>query len=324
MKEMKWKLNIGETIKDNKRNLLIIDRAFIKKGNLQPNGILAKYNEKWYKYHCNKCGAENWFTENSYKKGKGCYTCCSFSKPILGINTIWDTDRWMCDLGVSEKDAKTHKPCGGGKVEVVCPNCGQKKIMELKTIYKRRTISCICNDKISYPEKFMNCFLKQLNLKFITQLSKTNFEWCENKKYDFYLSDYNIIIETHGEQHYRDKRAWSCSLEEEQRNDKYKMELALKNGIDKYIIVDCRKSELEWIKNSILDSELGDIFDLSNIDWLKCEEFALNNLIKEICIYKKDNPNTSILEIANIFGYERHTIGRWLKRGSLLGWCEYN
>lgn len=32
MKEMKWKLNIGETIKDDKRNLLIIDRVFIKKG----------------------------------------------------------------------------------------------------------------------------------------------------------------------------------------------------------------------------------------------------------------------------------------------------
>ena len=165
--------------------------------------------------------------------------------------------------------------------------------------------------------------LKQLNLKFITQLSKTNFEWCENKKYDFYLSDYNIIIETHGEQHYEESRR-GRSLKEEQENDKLKEKLALSNGIKHYIVIDCRKSELEWIKNSILDSELGNIFDLSDIDWLKCEEFALNNLIKEICTYKKDNPNISILEMANIFGYERHTIGRWLKRGSLLGWCEYN
>ena len=24
----------------------------------------------------------------------------------LGVNTIWDKARWMCDLGISEEDAK--------------------------------------------------------------------------------------------------------------------------------------------------------------------------------------------------------------------------
>ena len=68
-------------------------------------------------------------------------------------------------------------------------------------------------------------------------------------------------------------------------------------------------------------SKLNNLFDLENIDWIKCEKFAIsNNLIKIACEYKKDNPNMTYTEIGKIMGYERHAIKRWIEKGKKLNW----
>ena len=310
---------MDDKILDDKRDLNILNKKRVGK-------------IKYYKYHCNKCGNEDWISEsNLLTKNKGCNTCCNPPrKLVLGINTIWDTDRWMCDLGISEEDAKTHTKCSGDKVIVTCPNCGKQKQIVINKVYNRKSISCSCNDGISYPEKFIISLLEQLNIKYIKEYKP---EWSNNKRYDFYITDYNTIIECHGRQHYDSYGFKTCNgrtLQEEQNNDQYKKELALNNNINNYITLDCRNSELEWIKQSIINSELNDLFDLNKVDWLKCEEFAINsNKVKEICEYWKihnrvNNENLTLKDIGNIFNLGRDTVGKYLKKGSLLGWCDYN
>lgn len=318
MKEIKWFYNIDDKIKDEKRNIVIIDREIRqrimhKKDRKNP----CTLNEKWYKYKCLKCGNEDWITEGHLKDGNGCNACGLFPKKIvLGINTIWDKARWMCDLGISEEDAKNNFPQSADKIEVICPLCGNKKKCRIRTVYNDKTIGCICNDKQSYPEKFMYSILKQLNIEFETQYSP---KWINGKRYDFYIPKFNAIIEVHGEQHYR-HTGRGRSLQEEQENDKLKEEIALDNGIN-YIVIDCRESTLNWIKDNILKSKLNNLFDLENIDWIKCEKFAIsNNLIKIACEYKKDNPNMTYTEIGKIMGYERHAIKRWIEKGKKLNW----
>jgi hypothetical protein len=95
MRKIKWNFEIGEIVKDNRRDLTIIDRECRKDKNNK--------SRKWYKYHCNKDGYEGWIGDENLKQGKGCSACGG--RPILGINTIWDTNKWMCDLGLSEEDA---------------------------------------------------------------------------------------------------------------------------------------------------------------------------------------------------------------------------
>lgn len=217
---------------------------------------------------------------DDFSQGCRCPYCSNYPRKIeLGINTIWDTDRWMCDLGVSEEDAKRYSHSSGKKIKVKCPNCGKEKYMVLNKIYTRKSISCICKSKISYPEKFMVELLDQLNLKYIKEYTP---KWSNYRRYDFYLPDHNIIIETHGKQHYTQygfKSLGGKTLEEEQKNDEYKKTLALENKINDYIVIDCRKSKLEWIKENILNSELSDILNLDDIDWSKCEQKALENPI---------------------------------------------
>ena len=208
---------------------------------------------------------------------------------------------------------------------MTCPYCKKQKRIKINQIYNKKSIGCTCGDGISYNEKFTIAMFNQLNIKYIKEYKP---EWSNNKRYDFYF-EYNnkkYIIECHGEQHYKESFS-TCggrTLKEEQKNDIYKKELALNNGISEYIILDCSKSNFEQIKNSIINSKLASIFDLNNINLLKCEEFALSNRVKEVCDYwnNKEEWETTTT-VGRVFNLDKNTICKYLKKGQTLNWCNY-
>lgn len=315
----KFRVNIGQVFTDDKRDFIITDSQYREQ---RRNRTIEK--RKWYKYTCNKCGwADGWIEENKLLNGRGCGCCSSASKNVIyGINSIHDTAPWMISLGVDFEEAKKFTYNSGKKIKCVCPHCKEVTHKVVYGIYNGKSIGCICSDGHSYPEKFMYSLLRQIKLEFETQY---NPKWTERKFYDFYIPSLNVIIETHGLQHY-EQSSRGRLLHEEQENDKIKKELALNSGVNYYIELDCRKSELDWIKNSVLNSELSKLFDLSKIDWLKCEEFAIkSNKIKEICDYwnnKEDVEATS--DLARVFNINRSIICIYLKKGAKLGWCDYD
>jgi len=102
----------------------------------------------------------------------------------------------------------------------------------------------------------------------------------------------------------------------------YKDLKAKKNGI-KVIRIDCRESDLEFIKGNILSSELYNLFDLSNINWLKCHAWACTSFVKIACeLWRNRIKNT--LEIAGILKVNKTTVATYLKQGAELGWCDYD
>ena len=252
-----FKIDIGEHIKDDKRDMIITDKEvrINKKG----------WKFRWYKYKCNKCGwTEGWIDEYHLLEGKGC-SCCSKRVVVRGINDISTTDSWMVELFENEKDAYENTYQSEKYKNFECPDCGRIIKRRISDTYKIHGVGCICSDGKSYPEKFMNNVLIQLKLNVINQYNKSYAKWCKNYLYDFYLPDYNIIIETHGEQHYK-KSQFRRTIEEQKNIDKDKKELALKNNISSYIEIDCRESSINWIRNSILNSDINKKFDLSKVD----------------------------------------------------------
>lgn len=317
-----FKIGIGEVFEDKKRNMIITDRKYKKDKKGQ--------NWKFYKYHCNKCGwTEGWVEESCLLRGGGC-ACCRNSPRVVvpGINDIVTTDNWMVKFFQGgEEEARLYNKSSNKKIYPICPDCGKirEKPISINKIYSRKHVPCNCNDNTTYPEKFMSNILFQLGVEFEYQLSKANFTWCENYKYDFYLKDYDTIIETHGRQHYDDVKGYMKKIKDEQYNDLIKKELALKNGILNYIVIDCRLSDIEWIKDSISNSVLYKIFDFSNINWNKAHEFALSNLVKEVCEYYENNKDSMLIkDIAKVFKIGRNATSRYLKFGSTLGWCNYD
>lgn len=211
------------------------------------------------------------------------------------------------------------------KIPMICPNnCGYEKEMRIGDLI-RDGFGCPNCSSGYYTEKFVFSVLKSLDKNFKTQLNKKDFKWCEKYKYDNYIYSHNCIIETHGRQHFEEVKCWKMDLDNIQKNDKQKERLARRNGIDNYIVLDCRKSELEWIKNNIMGSELPELlnFKESDIDWLKCEEFSLRNLVKAVCDeWMKGNKN--VAKIAEILKIGETTVRRYLKRGAKLEWCNYD
>ena len=320
-----FKYKIGQIFKDDKRNLVITDMEVRQR--IRNNNRIE--NQKYYKYHCNKCGYKGWLEESQLKRERGC-SCCAGKVVVENINSIWHTDKWMIPIINDDEFCKTHTHGSSDRIIPTCPNCGRKlnKSSKVSNIYNFHSIGCICSDKISYGEKVAYNVLEQLDVDFTTQLSKMNFKWCNNYLYDFYINSYNILIEVQGEQHYIQttrKGERVKTLEEEQENDRLKKELALSNGIkdENYLVIDCRKSELEFIKQNIINSKLSKLFDLSKINWSKVQNFALGTRVKEAC----DLWNTELYnarEISKIMKLSHTTICRWLAKGSKLSWCNYN
>lgn len=334
-----FKMSIGTTLKDNKRDLIILDMEYREKYVVRKRRS-GMDNEKWYKYKCYKCGYEGWKIEGSLLSGCGCPVCCDSPQVVVeNINSIVVKAPWMIPYFQGGYDeAKLYTPSSNYKLIFKCPDCERlkNKTISISNLYSNHSIRCPCGDGKSYNEKFMFAILERLlgnnfetekYFEWSKNIKHLNSNLCGNKRYDFYFEFNNkkYIIETHGIQHYKSMISqFKKSLNEEQENDKIKKQLALNNNIDYYIILDCRYSEIEWVKRSIMESELSNIFDLSKIDWVRCEEFAVKNLVKVACDFKRNNDSLTSTEIGNIMNLSYVAIIKYLKIGNKLGWCEYS
>lgn len=228
----------------------------------------------------------------------------------------------------NKEDTKNYSSFTKTKVEMKCPDCGyerKRKILLLST----GGFSCPrCGDGFSYPNKFMFNLLQQLKDKKIINNFKNekSFVWSKNKRYDFYIQDFNMIIEMHGGQHYEEIMGKLSDLFKKNKdNDKLKYNLAIKNNIKNYIIIDCKYSNLEHIKNNIIQSKLPKLlnFEENNIDWMACYEYVYNNLVKEVCNLWNDGIKDTN-QIAKKLNLGSSTVVRYLKQGNKMEWCNYD
>lgn len=258
-----------------------------------------------------------------------CNACNSFGQYLINtygensIKSYWSDKNTINPFEISY--------CSGQKIWIKCSICKNEKNISPAQFIMYGLACPKCSDGISYSEKIMYSLLNQLNIDFQTQLNKTTFKWCKGEnydyKYDFYIPSLNCIIETHGKQHYKNcNRKGARTLQEEQVNDILKEKLAKENGIENYIVIDCRYSDLKFIKNKILNSKLSEIYDLSNIDWIMCEKFINISLVKIACDLWNSKIETvnKLINISNEMKLCKNTIRNYLKRGSKIGLCTYN
>ena len=226
---------------------------------------------------------------------------------------------------VNPEDAYKYSHGSNTKIPTKCPDCGYEKPMSVRVLSDYYFFCPRCSDGVPYPEKFVFSMLEQLFLLFDPQLRNNTFKWCENYQYDFYINNYKMIIETHGLQHYEvGNSKWGGNLIETQENDKNKENLARINGIDNYIVLNCRRSTTEWIKNSIMNNKLPQLlnFKEEDIDWLKCHEYACSSLVKVVCDMWTSGIKT-LKDIADKLQIGESTTIGYLRQGAELGWCDY-
>lgn len=323
--DIKWKYSIGEILTNEKSSLKILSME-IRKIQIyrKQSEKHYVYREKYYQYECLECGYTDWKSENNLKS-RNC-GCCSGKIPVKGINTLGDLRPDLIKYFENPEDAFKITISVKNKQNLICPICKTKKQMTMDHLVNRGFSCSRCSDNISYPEKFMMSLLNQLNIKYIYQLSRKNFEWCQNFKYDFYLPDYNCIIETNGAQHYGKVFNSKQLYDETLSNDLAKKANAIYHGVDFYEWVDCSVSSPEFIAAEISQTKLCNIlnFTIDQINLDKCDLDASKSIMKEICDYYSRHQNIDFSAMENVFQLSRPTIREYLKRGGKLSLCDYS
>ena len=240
-------------------------------------------------------------------------------------NTVYETHPHLIKYLVNKEDAKKYSYGSDVKIPMKCPDCGHEKDVAMSILSSQGFGCNKCSDGVSYPEKFLfSVFEQLLDKDFQAQLTKSTFEWCNSYRYDLYTNKINGICEVHGKQHYEESNSNWKSLEETQENDFNKEWLARSNNIKNYIIINCRYSDLDWIKKSVMESKLPKLlnFKEEDIDWLKCHEYSCKSFVKKACdLWNSGIKNAT--EIAEKLNIERRAIIRYLKQGDKLDWCIY-
>lgn len=317
----------GEVVTTKNGNKIKILESFYRE---RISGERVK-KDKCIKYKCLTCGNTDEVLENLVERDNSnvCNVCCYPTKKVLkGYNDIATTHPHLIKYFENKEEAYVNTFGSDKTVVLKCPYCGNKQKYLLSNItskYKMGFNCKICGDTTSYPERFITSLLTVKGVEFTPQLSRSTFEWCGNYLYDFYLPYYNMIIETHGAQHYEENSYFRTSLNEVQENDKCKEALAKGNGIENYVVIDCRYSNGKFILNNvaeILKNKLN--LNITEKEYLMIQEKTMTSQVREICDYKGFRSDITLSDIARKFNKGKTYIKHCIDIGIELGICNYS
>lgn len=92
----------------------------------------------------------------------------------------------------------------------------------------------------------------------------------------------------------------------------------------KIIRIKAYKSDFDYIKNNILESELSKIFDLNNVNWDIVYNKTTTSRDVIIAEYYMSHKNLFLKEIAEYFHISYPTLRRILQKMARIGLCDYN
>lgn len=307
---------IGEIINGR---LEIVEQCQIQRKSTQGSGVV---NCKGYVCRCLKDKYEFAIEEFDLRNGHGCPVCVN-RVIVKGINDIGTTNTELITLFVNENDAYCHSKSSDARVKVKCPYCGTIKVMRIAELSKYGYVTCEkCLDGVSYPNKFAHELFKQLESQYKVYQSEYSPMWAGMLRYDNYielLDGKKIIVEMDGGYHYSKYYDYLA------KNDMYKNKLAEEHSIS-MIRINCNYLKVgqryNMVKTNLFEA-LKDIFDLSNVNWDKCNECGISSKLIEVLNYYQNNPKLGLLEIARDCKISMPTLYEYLYTGEELGLCAY-
>lgn len=257
---------------------------------------------------CKICGY-NWSAvASSLLRGNGC-PCCA-KKRVQEFHTCTHEEfvekLSMINPHIEVIDTYVNNST---KIRIKCKSCGHIEYMTPSKLLSRIYNCKACSDKISFPNRFMTSLLDELHINYIPEKV---FDWSNNKRYDFYIPDYNMIIEMHGEQHYT-KDMFDKTTKERQEIDNYKQNLAYKNDIKNYLVIDSRISSFDYIWDNTIQYEFFkekmSIIDKQKL-LIKC---VTTNRILELASYYNKGITKNV-ELRKIMGVSKEAVIRYVRK----------
>ena len=169
-------------------------------------------------------------------------------------------------------DLKNYHMGSGKRYEWKCPSCGKrfnKRILDV-TQYG---MSCdLCSSGFSKNERLVSIILTKINENYITQKEFSDCRIKQPLPFDFYLPQHNMVIETHGKQHYEEVKFYRTN-EHTLKSDKIKKKYCKDNNIQ-YCEINCSSG-----KNIDTIEQLKEIIkiDLTEQELKECMWESMHN-----------------------------------------------
>lgn len=321
------KIMTGKTSNTKGRTLTheIFLEKLLQKNEHYTNGdfeVIGKYTgtSNPIECHCNIHNVEWNPLPINLLKGSGCHYCWG-KRTIVGYNDMWTTRPDIASMLQNPEDGYKYTFGSNEKAWFNCPDCGIPSLKKICNVSHHNFGCQHCSDSVSYPNKFCRALLDQLPIDGYDYEYQP--DWAKPYYYDnhFRYNGIEYILEMDGDFHFKERQISRNTLKQVQARDRLKDELASNHSIH-MIRIECMKSDMEYIKLRILDSELNNIFDLSNIDWDLCDQQAQKNILKEACKLYMSNLYT-LKEIGKILQVHPSTVSKYLQRGTKFGWSDY-
>ena len=218
-----------------------LEKYWSNKNTINPWEIAPQSHKKvWllcqeHKYHNDNGGYET--SCDNFYKGSRCGYCHNFKlHPSDSFGNLypekakyWSKNNIKLPYEVA--------PCTDTKYKFICENCGSEFERSLASLNKANTgVFCReCNS--SQLEIKTKDILEKYNINYNSQVEYEGLLGLGNRNlsYDFYLPDYNLLIECQGEQHERFVKGFHETkevFEKQLEHDKRKKEYAEKHNIN--------------------------------------------------------------------------------------------
>lgn len=208
-----------------------------------------------------------------------------------------------------------------------CPSCGKRFKKKIYAV-SQKGVSCDrCSSSYSRNERLVSAIFTKMGEYYKPQKYFKDCVMESQLPFDFYLPQYNMVIETHGEQHYKDINYFS-NYNDVIKSDEIKKQYCIDNDI-KYCEINCvsRKAEdiIEQLKTyidiNLSDKELQECIWESSHNVNEIDVEIVKNLhncywnIREIAEYL----NTTESKVKGILDYNnmKHE-GRFSYKQSLI------
>lgn len=248
-------------------------------------------------------------TESSLKGGHGC--AYSSGRKATKDNSLWNIESVRGNI-TNVEEAKITTPYSNKKLLFKCSskNCKYNKMTVVSSVVKHGFSCPNCSTGISYPERFMLA---------VNEYYKLGFDYQKSYKkgiFDFINYTTKVVVEMNGKQHYDNVHVWKESYEKTRLSDNKKREWCKENGYT-LIFINARKSEFEFIKNSINQCEYLPNIKIEDYDKILeiIESYSKYDVQDIINSYVINKSTTS--EIATDIGVSSVTISNILKRNNI-------
>lgn len=237
-----------------------------------------------------------------------------FGSRVCVENSLWSIKK-IRKYVVDIEEAKATRKNTTKKLRVKCGNTGCE---ETDTRYSSHLIDygfyCSkCSSNTSYPELFFKAYLKTKNIDYHYQVGFDD----SRRKIDFYIPSMGVYVEVHGIIHYEEQHgsAWVNSHSRTLESDKIKREWC-KNNSKILIELDCRKSEFNFIMDSINNNHILPNITQSDINKIE-KTIADNGKYDTQAIIKMYKDGMSYSEIADELELGNATVYSILKRNNV-------